>query len=265
MSGELLNDALRLLSPHLWAVALCSARLLPVVFLCPLLGGALAPSFVKLALVLSLATCLHLGGGVGLDPALAPDVVSLTAALFRELLLGLSIGLLASLPFDAARMGGTFADLFRGSSAEAALPFAGSREAASGDFLYQLMLALAISGIGLPVVLSALWKSFQLMALGQFIPTEAGALHVVQWAMAAVGTALAVGAPVAGAALAVDLLLGMVSRYAPQMNLQDSGAPLRLLAGGAVLWLSVGLLSERLLGFLGDVEGSVAVLLERAF
>jgi flagellar biosynthetic protein FliR/type III secretion protein T len=64
-------------------------------------------------------------------------------------------------------------------------------------------------------------------------------------------TGLAVGAPIAAAVMAVDCLLGMVSRAAPQVNLQEVGAPLRILAGGALLWLGVGILCERLLsGFL---------------
>jgi type III secretion protein T len=58
---------------------------------------------------------------------------------------------------------------------------------------------------------------------------------------------LAVGAPVAAAVMAVDCLIGLASRAAPQLSLQDVGAPLRILGGGGLLWASVGLLCERLL------------------
>ncbi|MFZ5443799.1 MAG: type III secretion protein, partial [Myxococcota bacterium] len=40
--------------------------------------------------------------------------------------------------------------------------------------------------------------------------------------------------------------LGLASRAAPNMNLQDTGAPLRILGGGAVLWLGIGLIAARL-------------------
>ncbi|MCA3011618.1 MAG: type III secretion protein, partial [Myxococcaceae bacterium] len=46
------------------AVAAIAARLVPVAFLCPLLGGQLAPTTVKLGLVLSLALFLHAAAGV---------------------------------------------------------------------------------------------------------------------------------------------------------------------------------------------------------
>ena len=72
-------------------------------------------------------------------------------------------------------------------------------------------------------------------------------MYVVTLAGGAVATGLAVGAPIAAAVLAVDCLLGMASRAAPQVNLQDLGAPLRILGGGALVWLGVGVLCERLL------------------
>ncbi len=77
-----------------------------------------------------------------------PDFVGRAA---HELLFGLVLGMASSLPFDAARIGGRFIDLFRGSSAEAALPLSGSKESAMGDALYQLLLALAASGIAMPL------------------------------------------------------------------------------------------------------------------
>ena len=68
------------------------------------------------------------------------------ALVMKELTYGTSVGLIAALPFDAARMGGRFIDLFRGTSAEASLPVAGTRESATGDGLYQLLVALVVTG-----------------------------------------------------------------------------------------------------------------------
>ena len=53
LSAEL-TVAIDALTPHVVAVALVSARLLPVAFLCPLLGGSHAPTHVKLGVVLAL-------------------------------------------------------------------------------------------------------------------------------------------------------------------------------------------------------------------
>jgi type III secretory pathway component EscT len=234
------------LGPSVLAVALCAARLLPVAFLCPLLGGQAASTVVKLGIVSSLSLFLHLAAGV-VAPQVATSTWGLLGAGLRELAFGTSIGLVAALPFDAARMGGRFIDLFRGTSAEASLPLVGSRESATGDALYQLVVGLAVTGGAMPVVLSGLLGSFGWVTLGTYAPTEAAALHVVALAGTALATGLAVGAPVAAAVMAVDCFIGLASRAAPQLSLQDVGAPLRILGGGGLLWASVGLLCERLL------------------
>ncbi|HLL52310.1 MAG TPA: flagellar biosynthetic protein FliR [Myxococcaceae bacterium] len=253
MSARELQLVLDLLGPKLAAVALCGARLVPVALLCPLLGGQATPAPVKLGVVGSLALSLHLAGGVAAPAGL--DGWGFAALVGRELAFGTAIGLVAALPFDAARIGGRFVDLFRGTSAEAALPVTGTRESATGDGLYQLLVALAVAGGAMPAVVSGLWRSFAAVPLGGFVASEAVALRVAGWVGGAFATGFAVGAPIAAASLAVDLFLGFASRAAPSLGLQEAGAPLRILGGGALLWLGVGVMSERLLaGVIGSEE-----------
>lgn len=235
-----------LLEPHVIGLALCAARIAPIAFLCPLLGGAAAPTTVRLAITLALASVVHFAGGVGV-PEGTLGLWGLLAAALKEVVLGMVIGLLASLPFDAARTGGRFIDLFRGSSAEAALPSAGSKEAVTGDALHQLLVALVVTGGLFPLVLGGLLRSFKWVPIGMFAVTEAGALEVVRLVGVSFATALAIGAPVAAGSLLVDWFLGLMSRGAPQLQLSELSAPLRILGGGALLWLGVGVISERLL------------------
>ena len=161
------------------------------------------------------------------------------------------------MPFDAARIGGRFIDLFRGSSAEAALPSAGTKESATGDVLYQLLVAMAAAGVAMPIVLSAILKSFAVVQLGAYVGTESAVMQVAALVGTTFAVGLAIGAPVAGASLAVDCLLGLISRAAPGMNLQDTGAPMRILAGGAVAWLAVGVVMERLMGLVVDSDAAM--------
>ncbi|RKH41330.1 EscT/YscT/HrcT family type III secretion system export apparatus protein [Corallococcus sicarius] len=263
MNPEALGEQLLTLGPHFIAVALCAARLVPIAFLCPLLGGQAAPTTVRLGLVLALSLFLHVEAGVEfIGPVETPLVM--VALVVRELAYGVSVGLVSALPFDAARMGGRFIDLFRGTSAEASLPMAGSRESATGDGLYHLLVARVVSGALFPLILSALLRGFTVVRLGAFVPTEAATLHVGVLVGSAMATGLAVGAPVAAATLAVDCFLGMASRAAAQVNLQELGVPLRILGGGALLWLGVGLLCERLLAGVVSAEGALALLGEVA-
>jgi len=257
-----LTSLLALVAPHAWALALCSARLVPIAFLSPILGGQAAPATVRLGLVLALAFGLHFAGGVG--EAVRLGGVAAAAGVVREAVFGTAIGLVAALPFDAARIGGRLVDLFRGTSAEAALPVTGTRESATGDALYQLLVALAVTGGAAAQLLGAVWRSFGLVRLGAFVPTESMALQISGLAGTALAVGLAVGAPVAGLSLLVDAFLGLASRAAPQLHLQELGAPLRILGGGAALWLGIGLAADRLLAGIGTSTDWLARLAEVA-
>jgi len=245
VSPAAISELLSSFAPHVWSVALCAARLLPVFFLCPMLGGRLAPTSVRLALTLAFALSIHLVGGISVASDLTPWALAGMAV--REVVFGVALGLIASLPFDAARMGGRFIDLFRGTSAEASLPMVGTHEAATSNLLYQLVLAVALVAGALPVVIAALFQSFGVVALGTPALGTDAAMSVARMVGGAFALGLAIGAPVAGVTMACDCLVGLVAKVAPQMNLPEVATPLKILAGGAVIWLSLGLISERLL------------------
>jgi flagellar biosynthetic protein FliR/type III secretion protein T len=48
------------------------------------------------------------------------------------------------------------------------------------------------------------------------------------------------------------------------MNLQDLGAPLRILGGGALVWLAVGVICERLLAAVAHLDDALVLLGEAA-
>ncbi|MFL5321873.1 MAG: EscT/YscT/HrcT family type III secretion system export apparatus protein [Myxococcaceae bacterium] len=247
------------LEPHAIAVALCAARLLPIAFLCPLLGGQAAPMTVRLGVTLALSLGIHVAGGVA--PTGVETAWGLVGAALKEVTFGMVIGLLASLPFDAARTGGRFIDLFRGSSAEAALPSARTKESATGDALYQLLVTLVITGGMFPLVLGSIVRSFKWIPLGAFNPSEHLALEVARLVGVAFATGLAIGGPIAAGCLLVDWFLGLMSRGAPNLQLSELSAPLRILGGGAALWLGVGVIAERLLHTVASQQDAIASLL----
>lgn len=248
--------------PHLLAIAGCAARLLPMAFLCPLLGGQAAGMLLKLGLCLSLAVGVHVAGGVQAPPT--GSAWAAAALIGKEAVLGVAIGLVIGLPFDAARIGGRFIDTFRGTSAEASLPAAGSREAASGDVLYQLLVALAVTAGAAPVILSGAVRSFGAVRLGALVPGEPLVVQLAVLAGGALATGLAVGAPILGCTLAVDAALGLAARAGPGLGLQELVAPARILLGGAVLWIGIGALCDRLLAGVAAADGILSWLLESA-
>jgi len=235
-----LADAAR---PELLGWVLVSMRALPITLLCPLLGGQLVPAPVRLAVAGSLALALRPLTGAAGDLSL-----EFWARCGREAGVGLLMGLGASLPFDAARTGGRLIDLVRGTSAEAALPVAGHRESATGDVLYQLLVSLALAGGALPLVVRALARSHALLPLGGAVAGAGGALALAGLVGVSLATGLAVAAPVVALSWATDAAIGLALRAAPGLPLTELATPVRILGGATVVWLSLGLAADRMLG-----------------
>jgi type III secretion protein T len=225
-----------------WALAV--ARLAPVTFLCPLLGGAVAPPTVRLGVALALA-----GFAVRVSPAtwVPQTVAGFVGALLLEGLMGLGIGLAAAAPFDAARVGGRLIDLGRGSSAEAALPHVGSRETASGDLLYQLLVAVAATGAVLPNLVASLFRGFAAVPPGRAALALLDVDEAIRVTGSVLATGLAVAAPVVVACLLVDASLALAARIGPSFALAEQVAGARLLVGALAFWIGLGSAAEALL------------------
>lgn len=233
-----LADAAR---PELVGWALAMARVLPVALLCPLLGGRMVPGPVRLAVAGALALAVR----PGTSPAEASP--ALWGSFGREAGVGLLIGLAAALPFDAARIGGRLVDLVRGTSAEAALPVAGHREAATGDVLHQLLVSLALAGGALPTTVRTLGRSYALLPHGGAVG-EGSAHGLARLVGVALATGLSIASPVVALSWATDAAVGLALRAAPALPMSELATPVRILGGATVLWLSLGLVADRLLG-----------------
>ena len=256
---------IEMLRPHLVAVALIAARIVPATFLCPVFGGQAAPMTVRVALILALSLHAHLAGDV--QPAVATlSTFDLVGAFARELLCGTVIGFVAALPFDAARLGGRLLDTFRGANAESSLPATGSKEAATGDMLYQLVCALVFAGPLYRLLATSVLSSFRVAPLGlpDAMATDALAEIALVRATGALATGLAIGAPAAAVSLLVDAALGVAGRIAPVLSVRDVGAPAKLLVGAAGVLFALGALAQRLLSEVAGAADAIGVA-ARAF
>ena len=260
-----LADGVNFLRPHAVGWLLCAMRFLPAAFLCPILGGGATPTTVRLTLCLALAGHARFAGGIVC--ALPETVPGYLAAFGHEALVGFAIGFVGSLPLDAARIGGRLLDTQRGANAEAVLPGIGSREAATGHLLHQLLLALAFASGAYRPIVGGLVASFRAIPLGAWSAWhgEGLATGVVSQAGGALAAGLAVGAPCAAVFLTVNAALGVAARVAPQLNLKETGTPATLMLGAAAILFSLGVVCQRLLGELDSAARSAAELAETAF
>jgi type III secretory pathway component EscT len=248
------------------ATALGAARATPVVWLVTPLGGprltpAVRVGFALLLAALAAPILIAAPGVRAATAAIADDagagaLVRLTLLMGRELLVGLTLGLVVSAAFRGAEAAGRLADTLRGANiAEVLVPTAEERSSPLGA-LYLLLATVVFFQIGgVHRLVEALMESYRALPVGerlQAIDARRAAFLVVTASAKLIAAGLALAAPVVVALWLTDLALGLIARAAPQVPVYFIGLPLKgLLAIGVVL-VGLGGLQGALAAGFGD-------------
>jgi flagellar biosynthetic protein FliR len=234
------------LSTALLLLALCVARIVPVLVIAPFLGGRLVPATVKIGLAVAVALLVWPQAlrGVAL-PQLGP--VHVVLLLGKEALVGVALGLCAALVFLAAEAAGQLIDVARGASmAESLVPQSGTRASPVADLYLQLAVVVFLALGGHRLFLAALARSYEVVPVTAF-PSKASwgalAFAVVDMTGQMLLVAVGLATPVLLAAVLTDLALGLVNRVAPQLNAWVLGMPAKALVGAALVLLTLSLVA----------------------
>ncbi|WP_205479356.1 flagellar biosynthetic protein FliR [Sphingomonas arenae] len=216
------------------------ARVGSVLMLLPVFSEEAVPGYVRLllALGLTLALCGLLGSNVLPH---ARDERALLGLLLIELLVGLSLGMLVKLFFQAIGMAGSLVSMQVGlSSALLFDPGLGGQVPVLAK-LCALAAALVCLGLGIHHLwIAAIVRSYSVFPVGA-MPTLG---DLAQLAIATVGKSFALAVSLAGPFLVYgflfNLALGFSSRLAPAIQVFFIAQPLNLLLGLALFAGTVG-------------------------
>jgi flagellar biosynthesis protein FliR len=216
---------------RLWWPAL---RVGGFVLAAPTLSEAVIPPRVKI--VMSLALTLLMAPLVRAPAALSIFSAAGLLAALQELLIGIAIGMVVQLAFEALIFAGQTISMTMG------LGFAtlvDSQHGANTTVLGQMFLIfgtltyLAINGH--LVLLGALSESFLILPIGAGHIDGNFLLSVAVWGARVFESGLLIALPAMIALVIVNLALGVVTRTAPQLNLFGIGFTITLLCGFFVL------------------------------
>jgi type III secretion protein T len=139
----------------------------------------------------------------------------------KEVMIGVVIGLVLGVPIWAADAAGDILDLQRGSTAATLFdPSAVGEEGITGTLLALVMVALYFGSGGLRLTLGTVYESYGIWPAGNVFPTlnpAAGQFFIVLLDRV-MTLGLLLVAPIVVFMLLSDLLLGLVSRASPQLN-----------------------------------------------
>jgi flagellar biosynthesis protein FliR len=216
---------------RMWWPAL---RVTGFVLTAPAASETVVPRLVKVVLTLALAFLLAplVEVPTGLSIFSAPGML----AAVLELLIGVSIGMVVQLTFEALIFAGQSISMSMGLGfATLVDPQRGAQVPVLGQLFMIFGTLTYLSINGHLMLLGALAESFHSLPIGAAHIDRGFFMSVVLWGARVFDTGLLIALPAVIALVIVNLALGVVTRAAPQLNLFGIGFTITLLSGFFVL------------------------------
>lgn len=213
-------------------------RILALVASAPILGNRQIPARIKvgLALLLTFIIAPTVTVPPGLELASAEGVF----VLLKQILAGLAMGFTMRLIFTAVEMCGDIAGMQMGLGFAT---FYDPQHASYTPLIAQflgIIAALAFLGLnGHLVMVSALCESFRVFPVNSAELSAVGFHTLAVWGGSIFLYALQLSMPLIGALLITNMVLGILARSAPQLNIFAIGFPVTLAIGFVALALTL--------------------------
>lgn len=243
------------LQQYFWPFVRVSA----VFMLAPVLGARNVPARIRLSL--AVVVTLVLAPLVTIDTPMTMFGAAWWRCLVEQLAIGLCMGFVLLLVFEAVVLGGELIAYSMGLSfAQLADPLRGSSTPVVGQFLLLLATLLFLAAGGHLVLIELLVRSFRSLPVGSngFGVEQAGEL--LRYSAALFAGGLLLGLPVVTALLIANLSLGVVGRSAPSLNLFAVGFPVTLVAGLLLIRAGLPAVAEQFFSMLNQAWTVIASL-----
>ncbi len=249
-------QAFGMIGDTLWTVLRIGAMVMAM----PLIGTRAVPSRVKVLLAATLS--------IALAPILPPvpawtgfDAATVLT-IFRELVVGVTIGFMLRLVFEAGALAGELIAQGTGLAfAQMADPMRGGSSGVIGQWFYLMFGLLFFTANGHLALISLLVDSYRALPIGMALPdAHALAATAPTFLLSVLRGGVSLALPLIVAMLAVNLAFGALARAAPALNPIQLGLPVSLLLGLSLLAVMAGEMGppvQRLFDAAFEAAGSV--------
>ncbi|MEL6328645.1 MAG: flagellar biosynthetic protein FliR [Planctomycetota bacterium] len=217
--------------------SLVFTRVLGIMLFAPVLSTGVIPVRAKAMFAAMMAVAVY--GLVPPEFRVPPggvDLQTLAPLLFSEILIGISIGMIMQLPFMAIEMCGQMIGYQMGLSiARSFNPSLETDMNSIGSLIFYMGLYSFVMLGGLEAMLTAVLITFETVPRGGFGAGDAPLQLFVAVITATFKVAMALAAPVLGAAVILLISLGFIMKTMPQLNLLGEGFAMKILSGITIL------------------------------
>jgi flagellar biosynthetic protein FliR len=226
----------------------------------PVIGGKQIPRRIRIvaALLITLAIVPMQQDVPIIDPWSAEGVY-VTA---QQILIGLIMGFILMLVFAAVTLAGENIAMSMGLGfAMASDPINGVQVPVVSQFLVITASLLFLSMDGHLSIISMMATSFELLPIGTDGVSTAALWTLLQWAKIMFNAAASIALPAIMSLLTVNLVMGVMTRAAPQLNIFSVGFPMTMMAGYLILLFSLPTLLSVFDSLLKDAFETLTIIL----
>jgi len=222
---------------HVDIFLLVFARILGIFLSVPIFSNTNIPSYIKIGFSLIVALILFPVIQIPSD-IVVQSIYALIFSTIQEVLLGIAIGFVCYLFFSSLYLAGHLIDMEMGFSIVNVMNPQDDTEIPLIANLFYILASLIFLAINAHhVLIQALKYSFEKIPLGFFHIHSGMFEQMIQIMTFTFVIGFKMAAPVVIALFMADILLGILARTMPQMNVFIVGLPLKILLGLIVLLL----------------------------
>lgn len=219
------------------------ARIATFVFAAPFFSQKGVPNTVKIGLSVFIAYVMY----AFIQPHVYPEYSSVfgySVIVMKEVAVGLFLGAGAQLCTSIVLFAGRIIDMEIGLSMSNVFDPTTNQQASITGLLLQYGTTLILYVTGLHrYLLKALMETFTLIPVGGAVfDNEALLATVIEFLGDYIIIGFRICLPVFASITLMNIVLGLLAKLAPQMNMFSVGIQLKLLAGLSVLFLTIGML-----------------------
>ena len=213
-------------------------RISGIIFTAPVFGSEIISARIKLFLSILLSILIFPFVTV-VDLSKANNLL-IILIIIKELLIGIATGLIARFIFVGVQFGGQIIGTQMGFGIVNVLdPQNNSSISLVAQFQNIIMILFFLSIGGHLYIIQAIVKSFEMIPLGVFVFNKESYIFIVTIFSKIFLTALKITAPIFVTLLVTQIVLGIMGRLVPQLNILIIGFPIQIAAGLIVIITSM--------------------------
>lgn len=235
------------------ALLLVFLRMLGFFTIVPIFFPKGFPNIAKAPLILVISYILM--PGINYSELNITSNLALIALVANELITGLTLGFVTNLVFFSIRMAGQFIDVQIGFSMINLFdPSTNSNTTLLENLMYWCSLILFFLVDGHHMLIRALVESYKAISLGSFLLSPESFTLILKAFTEFFALGLKIAIPLVLIILITDIVLGLIGRTVPNLNLMILGLPIKILVGLIGFTIILPILFKIIVSSFGNIE-----------